>query len=566
MQKAEKKLADTVSKAEDKIAQAQLKAATETDPKKLTIAQEKLERAIADGEADIAKAQQKLDDNLLKDTAKMLKNVQKAADDIIHDIEKSIDKDKPIPEATLALMIADYTTAVSLGIVPSETDIELLLGLASTTPELSAALDELIQVLQDSGNILAITSDGEEADGARYSVEGKAAYIGNGGLLTIERVDGDDFIIQSALVGGESYVGFLLVYATGFNDGATVFDQEVFFDTRYYYNTYTTIEGSSSPVDKVTFLEDESYETFVDNVKILETATWTENVVLDIDVLGNDTDLDTPITTLASATSAFGASVTVNVDGTIHYDSNGAAGADALGVGIAGTDTFTYTVTNANNTQSTATVSVELTGENDAPETHHTSTTGNDYSSIAVTLSGSDDDMVAGFKFPGVVGVYSDIDLTQRITNSIVTASGNEATVYFDPQAAYTSNERATIPYVAIDEYGVEDASYAWATVNIIRSFTLVTHHVSASTVDPLVATFGIDTFVFAADSGQHTIEDFDLGQDFIDVAGFGIAGIGEVTINDNGTDTFVDFGAGNDLALVNVIGLTADAFLFLEG
>ena len=66
-------------------------------------------------------------------------------------------------------------------------------------------------------------------------------------------------------------------------------------------------------------------------------------------------------------TSAQGASVVVNADGSYSYDPSGSASLQALNSGDTVVDTFTYTVEDANGIQNSATVSITVLGINDAP-------------------------------------------------------------------------------------------------------------------------------------------------------------------------------------------------------
>ncbi|BBL70280.1 VCBS domain-containing protein [Methylogaea oryzae] len=68
-----------------------------------------------------------------------------------------------------------------------------------------------------------------------------------------------------------------------------------------------------------------------------------------------------------SLTLASGASISINPDGTIHYDAAGIKGLQSLAAGETYTDTFTYTIRMANGALSTATATVTIVGENDAP-------------------------------------------------------------------------------------------------------------------------------------------------------------------------------------------------------
>uniref|UniRef100_UPI003727AC40 tandem-95 repeat protein n=1 Tax=Yoonia sp. R2-816 TaxID=3342638 RepID=UPI003727AC40 len=98
----------------------------------------------------------------------------------------------------------------------------------------------------------------------------------------------------------------------------------------------------------------------------------TEDVVTQIGtafLLSNDSDVDGDALTVTavSATSAHGAALTLNTNGTIRYDPTGSDAVQALAVGQTLTDTFTYTVEDGNGGESTATVSVVVHGANDAP-------------------------------------------------------------------------------------------------------------------------------------------------------------------------------------------------------
>ncbi len=110
-------------------------------------------------------------------------------------------------------------------------------------------------------------------------------------------------------------------------------------------------------------------------------------------VLENDFDTDndpisivlTPGQMVYQTTSANGAQVTVNADGTFTYNPLGAAAVQALDVNETLVDTFTYTITDGTNLAgsplSVGTVSITVTGANDAP------TPGNDPDPVLHTAS-----------------------------------------------------------------------------------------------------------------------------------------------------------------------------------
>ncbi len=90
------------------------------------------------------------------------------------------------------------------------------------------------------------------------------------------------------------------------------------------------------------------------------------------DIFANDTDPEgDPISLVTNngqafiTTSALGAAVVVNADGTFSYDPSSAPGAQALDQDEMATDTFTYQVTDGRGEIGTGTVSISLTGIND---------------------------------------------------------------------------------------------------------------------------------------------------------------------------------------------------------
>ncbi len=87
-------------------------------------------------------------------------------------------------------------------------------------------------------------------------------------------------------------------------------------------------------------------------------------------VLDNDTDPDPDdmLTVIGSdASSADGAVVSVNADGSYIYDPTAAPVLQALASGAQKVDTFVYTIGDGHGNQDSATVSILVTGVNDAP-------------------------------------------------------------------------------------------------------------------------------------------------------------------------------------------------------
>jgi VCBS repeat-containing protein len=95
-----------------------------------------------------------------------------------------------------------------------------------------------------------------------------------------------------------------------------------------------------------------------------DAAATDEDATELISVLRNDRDADgTPRSVAAAdATSALGASVTVNPDGTLTYDPRGSAALQALAAGEALEDTFAYTIRDVRGGADIGTVTVTVSG------------------------------------------------------------------------------------------------------------------------------------------------------------------------------------------------------------
>jgi VCBS repeat-containing protein len=121
-----------------------------------------------------------------------------------------------------------------------------------------------------------------------------------------------------------------------------------------------TVEGEADPP----VASDDSFSTSEDTalsaVSVLANDTDVDDDTLTVtEVNGSPTNVGTQVT-LAS-----GALLTVQADGSVAYDPNGAF--DSLNDGETATDTFTYTVSDGNGGTDTATASITINGATDAP-------------------------------------------------------------------------------------------------------------------------------------------------------------------------------------------------------
>ena len=103
-------------------------------------------------------------------------------------------------------------------------------------------------------------------------------------------------------------------------------------------------------------------------VAVRDVAKTTEDKAIKIDVLANDTDVDSDksgFSIVSIDTSASAGKVIDNGDGTVTYDPNGAF--DSLNDGEPATDTFSYTMSDGDGKTDTAKVTVTINGVGGAP-------------------------------------------------------------------------------------------------------------------------------------------------------------------------------------------------------
>ena len=188
-------------------------------------------------------------------------------------------------------------------------------------------------------------------------------------------------------------------------------------------------------------------------------ASTDKNTAININVLASASDPDGDVVTLQSVgTTGTKGSVSINVNGTVHYDPNGQF--QSLTQGQTATDSFTYTVSDGFHT-ATATVTVTITGVNDAPVISNVETTPLSYQAQApavaitstLTLSDDDDSTISGATISITSGFSSGAD-TLSFTNQngitgsydastgVLTLSGNASIA--DYQAALRSVEFST--------------------------------------------------------------------------------------------------------------------------
>ncbi|MCX5670705.1 MAG: Ig-like domain-containing protein, partial [Planctomycetota bacterium] len=186
-------------------------------------------------------------------------------------------------------------------------------------------------------------------------------------------------------------------------------------------------------------------------VAVDDSAATDEDTAIDIDVLDNDTDEDDdPLTaSLPSATTLYGAAVTMNPDGTVHYDPTGSSTLNALAVGESLDDTFSYTVDDGFGGTDTGTVTVHVDGVNDPPvavDDEYTIAEGATLTVPATGVLGNDSD-------PDVNGTPPD-DTISVDSHDDTSRDGGTVIVNTDGSFTYTPPDP---DYYNKDDYGLDD-------------------------------------------------------------------------------------------------------------
>ncbi|AWN40063.1 cadherin-like domain-containing protein [Methylobacterium durans] len=235
-------------------------------------------------------------------------------------------------------------------------------------------------------------------------------------------------------------------------------------------------------------------------------------VIQPAELLANDSDPSgLPIHLVSVAgTSAHGAAVTLNPDGTITYDPRAAF--DHLAQGETATDSFVYTIANSTGATASATAFFTVSGDNDAPIGGQDHIVAAPDASLTVPISAllfNDRDPDSGARL-GVVSV----------TDAQFAPSG-------DAIRYQGTGDGGHFSYVVQDEHGTPAVQAVEAVVTRGEARHLVGTAaaeilIASATTEVLTGGAGRDVFVFADAGTARTITDFAAGAsgDAIDLTG----------------------------------------------
>jgi hypothetical protein len=209
--------------------------------------------------------------------------------------------------------------------------------------------------------------------------------------IAMTHTDGSSFSLSSANITSHqnyySYGGSVYETVTGYSNGVQVAQQSFYAPdaSNGSFNNLVTFTGPGfSSVDKVVFsltksnsnsgVKDSGYYYYntayqlIDNIGLSNTVTQPNTVAqsIDINVLANDTDVDSGAHLSVGSFSGFsahGAAISLNANGTLHYNPTGSAELQALSQGTDVHDSFTYQAQDQFGTLSNqATVDIQVVG------------------------------------------------------------------------------------------------------------------------------------------------------------------------------------------------------------
>ncbi|WP_417386550.1 Ig-like domain-containing protein [Gimesia sp.] len=263
---------------------------------------------------------------------------------------------------------------------------------------------------------------------------------------------------------------------------------------------YATITGITTATETFTYTIDDGFggtDTATVTLTISENqlpvanadslATDEDTPLTNIDVAGNDSDPDgvdanLKVIGFTSPTSAGGATLTLNADGTINYDPTGNFDALDAGQFVTAADTFSYILEDENGETSIGTVTVDITGVNDPPvatadtlQTNESAPLNGDLFADNGNGIDSDIDDTDTFRVTEVNGVSASVN------NQIVLASGalltvnDDGTFEYDPNGVFASlavSETATdsFSYTIEDGNGGKDTATVTITINGVNN------------------------------------------------------------------------------------------------
>ncbi|WP_370073885.1 Ig-like domain-containing protein [Salipiger bermudensis] len=244
-----------------------------------------------------------------------------------------------------------------------------------------------------------------------------------------------------------------------------------------------------------------------------DTATTDEDVAVVVDVLSNDSDPDGDALTVTEATASNG-TVTINDDGTLTYTPD----AD-----YNGSDEISYSISDPDGNTDSALVDVTVNPVNDDPVAND-DTVGTEQDD-PITFDPTDND--------------TDVDGDDLVVSEIGDPENGTVTINEDGTVTYTPNEdffgEDTISYTVDDGNGGEDDGVITVNVTVPTDPTDGESNRAPVAVDDMITATATDPETF-----DPSANDTDADGDELTITSVGQAQNGSVTLNADGTVTYV--------------------------
>jgi len=248
-----------------------------------------------------------------------------------------------------------------------------------------------------------------------------------------------------------------------------------------------------------------------------DAATTDEDTAVNIDVLGNDSDIDGDALSVAGIdTAGTTGLVTDNGNGTYRYDPNGEF--EYLGVGESAIDAFNYTIIDSNGGTDTAAVIVTITGVNDVPTAGDDTATTDEDILVTIDVLANDSD---------VDGDMLTVTTVSDPTNGSVVINGDN-TVTYTPDVDFNGTDN--FAYTVDDSNGGTDTATITVTVNPVNDAPVANDDDTYSTYE--------DTVINIAAPGV-LVNDTDVDGDPLTAVLETAPSNGTATLNDDGSFTY---------------------------
>ena len=339
---------------------------------------------------------------------------------------------------------------------------------------------------EDNVTVLAYDAEGNPVDVTLTVVSGGASVDGATatGTETTEFADPDG-TLQVSIEGPVSRIE--IAYANGGDQDQGVLISDIDFST-------------TDATDGLPVAED-------------DTATTDEDVAVVVDVLSNDSDPDGDTLTVTEATASNG-TVTINDDGTLTYTPD----AD-----YNGSDEISYTISDPDGNTDSALVDVTVNPVNDDPVAND-DTVGTEQND-PITFDPTDND--------------TDVDGDDLVVSEIGDPENGTVTINEDGTVTYTPNEdffgEDTISYTVDDGNGGEDDGVITVNVTVPTDPNDGESNRAPVAVDDMITATATDPETF-----DPSANDTDADGDELTITSVGEAQNGSVTLNADGTVTYV--------------------------